>query len=281
MIWLNGNIGDAAGAISAQDRGLLLGEAVFETMLVAGGVPQFWDAHLARLRRACTALGLAIPYDDAALKRGVLSLFDAHDINPKAGTRHVLRLTVTGGDGGRGLVPDNISAPNWLMQISDAAAPPTYLRLHESDVPVLAGSATGGHKTTAYLDNILARRAALYAGADEALMFNQHGRLAGAAAGTVFVQTGKQLITPPVSEGALAGIIRAALLQLGEASGLNIAEGLIGRDLLAKADALYLTNSVQGVVPAGFEAISETGLSEVQKKQGHALCEALPQFDRF
>lgn len=284
MIWLNGNIRDAAGAFSAQDRGLLLGEAVFETLLVVDGVPQFWDAHLARLTRACTAFGLVMPYDTAALKNGVLSLFDAHAIKPKAdrpGARHVLRLTVTGGDGGRGLVPQNTGAPNWLMQISDAAAPPAYLRLHESDIAVLAGGATAGHKTTAYLDHILARRAALNAGADEALMFNQHGRLAGAAAATIFVQTGKQLITPPVSEGALAGIIRAALLQLGEAGGLNIAEGLIGRDLLAKADALYLSNSVHGVVPAQLEAGHATGPGAAQKKQGHALCEALPQFDRF
>ena len=273
MIWVNGTIREPDGAISANDRGLLLGEAVFETLPVVDGVPQFWDAHMARLRAACAAFSFPTPYDDATLKDAVKALLQTQ----KEQERHVLRLTVTAGAGGRGLVPPSPSAGTWLMQLSDAAPQPDYLRLYESDVAVLAGGVSGGHKTSAYLDNILARRAALAAGADEALMFNQYGRLAGAAAGNIFVQTGKQLITPPPSEGALAGIIRAALLQAEKVAGLNIKEGLVGRDLLAKADALFVTNSLQSVVPAGFER--EAGAA--QKKQGRALCEALPQYLDF
>jgi branched-chain amino acid aminotransferase len=275
MIWLNGAIRQAEGAMSANDRGLLLGEAVFETLLVTNGVPQFWAAHLARLNKACAAFGFDTPYDATALKAGVEALLAS--LPQSDAPPYVLRLTVTGGDGGRGLVPQIDATANWLMHLSPAPQSPAYIKLLESDVMVLAGSASGEHKTTAYLDNILARRAALAAGADEALLFNHYGRLAGAAAGNIFVQIGKQLITPPLSEGALAGIIRGAVLQLGQAAGLSISEGLIGRDLLAKADALYLSNSVHKIVPAGFEAEA----SEAQKKQGHALCEALPQFDRF
>lgn len=277
MIWLDGEIRAAQGAISADDRGFLLGEAVFETLLVKNGVPQFWDAHMARLHAACAAFSFHTPYDDASLRDGVKALLGAHAQNAQQAARKILRLTVTGGAGGRGLVPPSPSAGTWLMQLSDAAPQPVYLRLYESDITVLAGGVSSGHKTNAYLDNILARRAALENNADEAVMFNQYGRLAGAAAGNLFVQIGKQLITPPVSEGALAGIIRAALLQAGELAGLRVKEGLIGRDLLAKADALFISNSVQGVVAAGFEAEA----SAAQKKQGHALCEALPQFDDF
>lgn len=273
MIWLNGDIRTAEGAISANDRGLLLGEAVFETLLVVNGIPQFWSAHLARLNAACDAFGFDAPYDEATLKQGVQALLEAHGTHP----RQVLRLTVSGGAGGRGLVPLEKNPNTWLMHLSEAAAAPAYLVLQESDICVLAGGASGAHKTTAYLDNILARREAGAAGADEAILFNQFGRLAGAAAGNVFVQTGKQLITPPISEGALPGIIRAALLNADISGGFNVKEGLIGRDLLAKADALFVTNSLQGVVPAGFEADA----TQAQKKQGHALCEALPQFLDF
>lgn len=277
MIWMNGTIREPDGAISANDRGLLLGEAVFETLLVKNRVPQFWEAHMGRLLAACTAFSFPMPYDEASLRDGVKVLLGAHDQSTQQAARHVLRLTVTGGASGRGLVPPQESPGTWLMQLSDAAPASDYLPLHESEVTVLAGGVSSEHKTSAYLDNILARRAALAAGADEAVLFNQYGRLAGAAAGNLFVQIGKQLITPPVSEGALPGIIRAALLQAGEMAGLSVKEGLIGRDLLAKADALYLSNSVLGVVAAGFERQA----SEAQKKQGHALCEALPQFDDF
>ena len=275
MIWLNGTLQPAEAAFSADDRGLLLGEAVFETLLVSHGVPQFWEAHLARLDAACTAFGLAplVPRDSLRdnLRDGVLALLAAHDAAP----RQVLRLTVTGGAGGRGLVPAAPVAANWLMQLSPAADPPQALRLHLSDIERPTG-VTAQHKTSAYLDNIQARRAALAAGADEAVLVNRHGRVACAAAGNLFVQSGPRLITPPLSEGALPGIIRGALLQAGSAAGLEVVEGLVDRALLQMAEAHYVSNSLNGVVAAGFGAVGEA-----QKKQGRALSAALPQFTIF
>lgn len=274
MIWLNGTLRPAENAVSANDRGLLLGEAVFETLLVDNNVPQFWAAHNERLFAACAALGFERRFSAAALADGVRLLL-AENVSDAA--RRVLRLTVTGGAGGRGLVAGKKTDSNWLMQISSAPTPPYYLRLFESDTMVLAGAVHQAHKTTNYLDNILARRAALQADADEAIMLNQHGRVAAAAAGNLFVQKGRQLITPPLSEGALPGIIRAALLASGDKSGLGVTEGLIGRDLLAKADALFVSNSVNLIVPAGFDA----AVSQAQKKQGLALRQALPHFTDF
>ena len=57
MIWLNGALANAAGAVSAADRGLLLGEGVFETVLAENGTPSHWAAHMERLWRACDVLG--------------------------------------------------------------------------------------------------------------------------------------------------------------------------------------------------------------------------------
>ena len=74
MIWLNGELHAAETAISAQDRGLLLGESLFETMLVTDNVPQFWSAHVARLQASCAAFGLVCPYDEAALRAGARAL---------------------------------------------------------------------------------------------------------------------------------------------------------------------------------------------------------------
>ena len=271
MIWLNGTLQPAEAAFSADDRGLLLGEAVFETLLVSRGVPQFWEAHLARLDAACTAFGLAPLMPRDSLRDGVLALLAAHDAAP----RQVLRLTVTGGAGGRGLVPAAPIAANWLMQLSPAADPPQALRLHLSGIERPTG-VTAQHKTSAYLDNILARREALAAGADEAVLVNRHGRVACAAAGNLFVQSGPRLITPPLSEGALPGIIRGALLQAGSAAGLDVVEGLVDSALLQTAEAHYVSNSLNGVVAAGFGAVGDA-----QKKQGRALSAALPQFTIF
>ena len=277
MIWLNGDITPAEGAISANDRGLLLGEAVFETIQVKNAVPQFWPAHLARLREACDAFYLKQDYTDEALREAAAALLAAHD-NP---AHAILRLTVTGGAGGRGLVAQSADTPTVLMQVSDKPAVPEALSLHLGDMVRLAGAPTMAHKSTAYLDNILARRQAIEAGADEALMLNQFGRIACAASGTIYLQHGHRLLTPPVSEGALPGIIRAALLQLGEIAGLRISEGLIEPDNLASTDGMFISNSVLEIVPAYLNNHIADAALEAQKKQGRAMRNALPQFAKF
>ena len=83
---------------------------------------------------------------------------------------------------------------------------------------------------------------------------------------------------------ALPGIIRAALLKQGHSAGLGITEGLVDMDLLHRADALFITNSVLEVVPAilADDALPEGHFaSAAHKKQGHALCETLSQFAEF
>lgn len=273
MIWRNGELRLADDAVSAEDRGLLLAEAVFETLLVRHGIPQAWPAHLARLMAACDAFGIAAPYDEATLRDGAKSLLAATEAAPRC----VLRMTVSGGAGGRGLVPARPATPTWLMQLSAAAAPPESLRIHRSRVLRPAGNPSVQHKTSAaYLDNIAARREALAAGADEALLCNQFGRLACAATGNVYVQSGPRLVTPPLQEGALPGIVRAQALAAGQLAGLQIVEGLVDPDMLAAADAAFISNSLAGFVAIGLEAPTE-----VQKKQGRALSAALPQYREF
>jgi branched-chain amino acid aminotransferase len=276
MIWLNGNIRPAEGALSANNRGFLLGEAVFETMLVKQGVPQFWQAHLARLDAACTVFGFSKPYDTSALKNALVDLLEQE--KPLGDT--ILRLTVSAGNGGRGLVSDNSGEAIWMMQISDAPRPPDEMSLHMSDIIVPVHTPSAAHKTTGYLDNIMARRAALAVGADEALLCNAQGRVCGTAAGTLYVQMGKQLSIPPLSEGALPGIIRQALLAQKTISGIELNEGLIDTQLLNRADALFVSNSVMQVVPA-YLAKQGDAPHAGQKKQGRAMCEALPQFSDY
>ena len=271
QVWCNGDIKPAETALGAQDRGLLLGEAVFETLLCKGGVPQFWDAHLTRLTAAGTAFHMPLPYSPDALQQGVLDLLKMETPTE----RSILRITLTGGNGGRGLVAQEASPPTCLMQISPAPKRPEGLRLWISDTVRLATPKS--HKTNAYLDNIMARRQALANGAEEALLLNQHGRVASCAAGNLFVQIGKQWVTPPQSEGALAGIMRGQLIQMGPAAGFDVVEGLLDPDLVSRADGLFVTNSVNEIVAASLSG--EVGAA--QKKQGHALCEALPQFSKF
>lgn len=271
-IWLNGALSKSDSAISAEDRGLLLGESLFETILLANGIPQFWAAHIKRLRNAAAHYQLPFTYDDKILRQAVGDLLAAQETT----RRMVLRLTLTGGAGGRGLVPQTAAKANLIIQLSPAADVPESLLLADSAVLRLAGQSGGTHKTGAYLDNILARKQAMAAGADEAVLLNQHGRVACAAAGNVFAAFGTRLITPPLSEGALDGILRHAVLTADKPAGYQAVEGLIEADMLRQADAIFVSNSLNGMVAAGYDAVSAA-----QKKQGLAINEALPHFTEF
>jgi branched-subunit amino acid aminotransferase/4-amino-4-deoxychorismate lyase len=104
-------------------------------------------------------------------------------------------------------------------------------------------------KSLNYLDNLLAREAARSAGAHEALLLNTRDLLADGSASNVFVVRAGELLTPPVEDGALPGITRAAVLDLAQAAGISAREVSLTEDDLRSAEEAFLTNAVGGVVP--------------------------------
>ncbi|HEY9217775.1 MAG TPA: aminotransferase class IV, partial [Phenylobacterium sp.] len=102
-------------------------------------------------------------------------------------------------------------------------------------------------KTLAYLDNVLARRAAQTVGADEALICNTAGEVACAAAANVFWVKDGRLFTPALACGVLAGIVRGKLIASAHALGVECAQVRAAETDLAQAEAVFLTNSLIGV----------------------------------
>ncbi len=226
------------------DRGLLLGDGLFETLLVIDGAPVWWAAHMARLRRGCVALSLPEPAEDEAwaAARQVLTA----DAPPRA----ALRLTWTAGSGGRGLDRPAILAPRLLASLAPAPRPTTPLRLTTVSVRRNAGSPASRHKTLAYLDNVLARREAQVAGADEAVMLNTDGEVACAAAANIFWVEDGELFTPALDCGVLDGLARTAVMDRAAALGVAAREVRAGPAALGRAEAVFLTNSLMGLRPA-------------------------------
>ena len=275
MIWLNGNIVAAEGAVSANDRGLLLGEAVFETILIKNGVAQFWPEHLQRLWQACAYADLPTPYTPEVLQQAVSSLMAKTASAP----RHVLRITVTGGDGGRGLVPQTVSPPNWLVQVSPSTPVPALWHLVDSEA--LGDANRPPYKTTSYLENIRARRAALKAGGDDAILFNQHGHLVGAPAGNLFIGINNRLLTPRLRDGALPGIIRQQILQLKtvemDGQQWRIDEAALSRQMVSEAQFIVMSNSIMEVLACDYAPNRPRGSSKQQaQKMAACLVDKLP-----
>ncbi len=107
-----------------------------------------------------------------------------------------------------------------------------------------------GLKSLNSLENILGRREAAAAGADEGLFFNIRGDLAEGTVSNVFLlQEGGRLVTPPVGSGLLPGIAREIVLAVGGALGLTVSEETVARHDFQSAREAWLTNSLLEVMP--------------------------------
>lgn len=232
-VWLNGTIvEEGAAAISPGDRGFTLGDGLFETMAVRNGRILRLDAHRARLEAGARVLELPLPPLD--LEAVAAAVLRANGLSDAA-----LRLTVTRGSGPRGVLPPARPSPTVLLAAAPFPAPvppaacvtATVTRRNEH-------SPLSRIKCLNYLDNILARQEAQRRGADDAILLNTAGRVAEATAATLFVVCGGRLLTPPVSDGALPGVLRAAVLERdGEEAPLTPAA-------LAACEEAFLTSSL-------------------------------------
>jgi branched-subunit amino acid aminotransferase/4-amino-4-deoxychorismate lyase len=193
----------------------------------------------------CLILGLPAPDPAAAARLMRAALADAGLVEGRA----AVRLTLTAGSGGRGLDRPEPAAPRLVATAAPAPPPMGPARLATASVRRNDGSPTARLKTLAYLDNVLARREAREAGADEALMLNTRGQVACAAAANLFWIEGETLVTPALACGVLAGPTRARVLAAAAALGVRMRETAEGPEALAKAEGLFLTNALIGVRP--------------------------------
>lgn len=246
MIWINGDYQSPIGVIDARDRGFLLGDGIFETIRVQNGKPIYLSAHLARLARSLTALSFPGEIIEGVDFREIIAGLARHNGAPGF---NAARITVSRGVGARGLaLPDASDGFTLMVSLSPYLRPEGPLSVMVSRYRRSSMSVSARHKTTNYLDNIMAKSEAVAGGFDDSLMVNEVGRLACASAANVFVMIGKNtLATPMLTEGALPGIIRQRLIDHASQIGIEIYEQEIPLDDAATCP-VFLTNSLIGVV---------------------------------
>lgn len=246
-VWLDGALVDEKEArISPFDRGLLLGDAVFETMRIYGGRPRALKEHLDRLRQSCALT--RIPYPEG-IERAIAHLIEANGARDGQ-----VRVTLTRGVGGRGASPQGATSPTVLVTTATVHhRPEVYergLRLvvaRRRRIP--DASLPSAIKSTNYLVHVLARIEAEEAGADDALFVDEDGALVEATQANVFAILGRELVTPPLSSGCLPGMARAEVLALAHEAGLRPVERPLPRAALHEASEVFLTASVLEVAP--------------------------------
>jgi branched-chain amino acid aminotransferase/4-amino-4-deoxychorismate lyase len=226
------------------DRGLLLGDGLFETILAVNGVLEHVDAHVQRMIRGCAVIGLDPPDVEVAREAAEAALGAAGLIWGRA----AVRLTLSAG-GGRGLDRPPGQSSRLIASASVAPQPPLGVRLATVPLRRNETSPVSRLKTLSYLDNVLARRQARDAGAEDALMLNTAGHVACAAAANLFWIAGERLYTPALDCGVLDGIMRARVMASAHELGAPVQAVRVGMEALELADAMFLTNSLTGVCP--------------------------------
>ncbi|MFP4492998.1 MAG: aminotransferase class IV [Puniceicoccaceae bacterium] len=234
----NGRIRPAGEvSVDARGDGWLYGLGCFETMGLAGGRVRFAEDHRKRLRGAAAALGLAWPAGWEAFMSAVAEL-----VRLDSCADGVARLSFHAG-------PERV---DWMARVSPAG-------LMAGDAPLSVGFSRFPHggpsplsrwKHNNYAANILAFREARSAGRDEDLLC-RGGRVVEGCLSTLWAVRGGAILTPPLEEGALAGVVRARLLRAGTANGLPVREQALTRGEILSADSLYLSNAAMLVRPVG------------------------------
>ncbi len=211
-VWLNGRMVEPDQPhLRADDHGVIVGDGVFETLLVVrgeDGVAAFAvQRHLDRLRRSARALRFECPHSDDEMRAAISQCLDAA---PQAG---IVRITATSGGGPLGSGRSG-AAPSTIVIAGNR--PPVYPPgTAVAVVPFVRNERGGmaGVKTTSYAENVLALDMARERGASEAIFADTRGRVSEGTGSNIFWSDGERLHTPPLDTGCLAGVTRALLLE--------------------------------------------------------------------
>ncbi|WP_262282864.1 aminotransferase class IV [Micromonospora sp. MA102] len=236
-----------AAVLRGDDRGVLHGDGLFETMHLRGGEPWLRDAHLARLRAGAAAIGLALPATDV-----LVELLDTVRAGWPPEVEGALRLVCTRGPEGGG--PPTVYAT--LGEVPAAARRARRDGVTVATLPLGVAARSrpelgwlpAGVKSTSYALSTAARRWAERAGVDDVLWVSNDGYVLEAPTANVVWLSGGTLCTvPAATTGVLPGVTAHWLMDHAGELGLTAAERLPTPADLHAADAIWLTSSLRGL----------------------------------
>ncbi len=241
-ITLNGKIfPEGSAKIPVLDRGLLYGEAVFETMKAINGKVFRIEKHIERLFHSAKLAGIEPDFSKEAIENFVYKNLKSNNLE-----NAIVRITLTGGAGfpkfnEKGKNPNLIIFSIPFHQYSEKiylggveARTAKRCRLHSAI------------KSTDLLATILESRG-LSKKYFEALQVDSDGNVLEGLVSNFFAVFGKKIITP--KENVLLGITRNAVIGVSKKAGFNVVEENISLEKVFSADECFLTKTSSGVVP--------------------------------
>ena len=253
MLNINGQLLNHAEAhLGANNRGLHYGDAVFETIKYAFGKLLFWEDHYFRLMASMRILRMEIPmnFTPEFLEAQILELIRANDLEDQPAR---IKLLVNRGPGG--YYSPKSKEVEYLITSEKLEQVEYYMEMASYRVdlfkdfmvsPGLMSSLKTNNKALHVVGSIFASENDL----DNCILLNTDKHIIEALNGNLFLVQKEEIVTPPISDGCLNGIIRKQLLKLAESNGdITITERSISPFEIQQSDEFFITNVIKGIQP--------------------------------
>lgn len=246
--WFDGRVVQFHEArIPIEDRGVQFSEAVYEVVAVVAGTPFRLDEHVTRMRDAATRLGIESGVPPAKEWRHIIGQLHRREPHRTA----TFYAQVSGGTAPRRLVPPVPHVPLFFGYLRPQAFPGPA-EAARGIAAITHPDARWQHadlKTTGLLASVLARRAAVARGADEALLVGQDGYVNEGTASTVFVVRGRTVISPPPSPRVLGGISLGVVIEICHTLGLGFEARPVTLSELQQAEEIFVASTSLLIAP--------------------------------
>jgi branched-chain amino acid aminotransferase len=252
MVNLNGTLlSGASPSLTADNRGFLYGDAVFETIKHTGQKALFLEDHYFRLMASMRIFGMEIPLEFTLdfFEQEFLRTIKGQSVTAPAWR---VRLTVYRAEGGR-YMPVNNNV-NFLIQ-SEPLDQLKYPQPNDNYVVDLykdfyvqasmLSNLKSNNKALQVLGSVFAQRQDL----QNCILINDRKEVTEALNGNIFLVFGNELHTPPLNAGCLDGIMRKQLMAMADKLSLKVEERAITPFELQRADELWVTNTITGITP--------------------------------
>jgi 4-amino-4-deoxychorismate lyase len=245
-VLVNGRPGDA---LPVMDRGLAYGDGLFETIRFVGAAAPLWPRHMARLHDSCARLRLPMPDPDLLLDEA------RQVIGGEA--QAVVRITLTRGLGERGYAMPAVPRPQRIVAAFPlpemvAASYVQGVRLHVCRTRLAEQPLLAGIKHLNRLEQVLARAEWDDPALADGLLCDSAGRVVSTVMANLFAVIDGAVATPALERCGVAGVARAEVLAALPA--VQVRD--IGLEELRRADEIFLSSSVRGILPV--QAVGDT-----------------------
>ena len=248
LAMLDGTLADPdRPLIRVDDLGLIRGDGIFETVLVADGKPRELGPHLDRLARSAAMMDLPEP-DRAAWERCVRVALEQWSGGAEIALKLVYTRGIEGGDGTPTAFALAMEIPKKTQdQRRDGVAAVVLDRGIDPAAAERSPWLLLGAKSLSYAVNMAAGREAARRGADEVIFTASDGNVLEGPTSNVVVAHGRTLRTTPVHLGILRGTTQGALFRAAERAGWSVKMEPMRVEDLHSADGVFLASSVRKI----------------------------------